>query len=208
MRDHTFLRNMSGSSRKPEPTDGGTASGGLVERAQAGDTRALSALFKRQGDQLRRWARGRLPQWARSLYDTADLVQETLLHTFRRIDRFENRGRGALQSYLRQAVMNRIRDEVRKVKRRPLDSLDADAFELPAHDPRPDQLTLDAEEERKYKAALALLTEDERMLVVGRIELDYNYDQLALVANRATSGAARMAARRAILKLAEKMSGV
>ena len=209
MGDDTFLRNMSGSSRKPEPTDGGTASGGLVERAQAGDTRALSALFKRQGDQLRRWARGRLPQWARSLYDTADLVQETLLQTFRRIDRFENRGRGALQSYLRQAVMNRIRDEVRKVKRRPLDSLDdADAMELPAHDPTPDQLTLDAEEERKYKAALALLTEEERMLVVGRIELDYNYDQLALVANRATSGAARMAARRAILRLAEKMSRV
>lgn len=199
---------MSGSSRKPEPTDGGTASGGLVERAQAGDTRALSALFKRQGDQLRRWARGRLPQWARSLYDTADLVQETLLQTFRRIDRFENRGRGALQSYLRQAVRNRIRDEVRKVKRRPLDSLDADALDLPTHDPAPDQLTLDAEEERKYKAALALLTEEERMLVVGRIELDYNYDQLALVANRATSAAARMAARRAILRLAEKMSGV
>ena len=59
-----------------------------------------------------------------------------------------------------------------------------------------------------YKAALALLTEEERMLVVGRIELDYNYDQLALVANRATPGAARMAARRAILKLAEKMSRV
>ena len=186
--DNTFLQNMSGSSRKPEPTDGGTASGGLVERAQAGDTRALSALFKRQGDQL---------------------VQETLLQTFRRIDRFENRGRGALQSYLRQAVTNRICDEVRKVKRRPLDSLDdADALELPAHDPMPDQLTLDAEEERKYKAALALLTEEERILVVGRIELDYNYDQLALVANRATSGAARMAARRAILRLAEKMSRV
>jgi RNA polymerase sigma factor (sigma-70 family) len=199
---------MSGSSRKPDPTDGGTASGGLVDRAQAGDTRALSALFKRQGDQLRRWARGRLPQWARSLYDTADLVQETLLQTFRRIDQFENRGRGALQSYLRQAVINRIRDEVRKVKRRPISSLDEDAVDVEAHDPMPDQLTLDAEQERKYKAALALLTEEERMLVVGRIELGYNYDQLALVINRATPAAARMAARRAMLKLAKKMSGV
>lgn len=202
------FENMSGSSRKPEPTDGGTASGGLVERAQAGDSRALSALFKRQGDLLRRWARGRLPQWARRLYDTADLVQETLLQTFKRIEHFENRGKGALQSYLRQAVMNRIRDEVRKVKRRPLGSLEDDALELAGDDPMPDQLTLDAEQERKYKAALALLTEEERMLVVGRIELGYNYDQLALVVNRATPAAARMAARRAMLKLAQKMSRV
>jgi RNA polymerase sigma-70 factor (ECF subfamily) len=198
---------MSGSSRKPERSDG-IESADLVERARAGDTRALSVLFRRQGDLLRRWARGRLPQWARRLYDTADLVQETLLHTFRRIDRFENRGKGALQAYLRSAVMNRIRDEVRKVGRRPLGSLDDDVFELPSSEPGPDQLTLDTEQERRYKAALVLLTEDERVLVVGRIELGYNYDQLALVSGRATPNAARVAVRRAILKLAEKMSRV
>jgi RNA polymerase sigma factor (sigma-70 family) len=198
---------MSGTSRKPRPTDGLT-SGGLIARARAGDTRALSALFRLQGDQLRRWARRRLPQWARRLYDTADLVQDTLLKTFQRIDRFENRGRGALQAYLRQAVTNRIRDEVRKVSRRPIASLDAEAFELPGSDPGPHQLTLDAEQERKYKAALALLTDEERVLIVGRIELGYNYDQLALVSGRATPGAARVAARRAVQKLAETMTRV
>ena len=51
--------------------------------------------------------------------DTQDLVQETLLQTFNRIDVFEPAREGALQAYLRQAVMNRIRDEIRRKARRP-----------------------------------------------------------------------------------------
>jgi hypothetical protein len=45
------------------------------------------------------------------------------------------------------------------------------------------------------------------MLVVGRLELDYTYEQLALVSGRATAGAARLAARRAVIKLADRMTG-
>ena len=63
----------------------------LLERARAGDTRALSVLFRRHGPELRQWARGRLPRWARNVADTADVVQDVLLRTFRRIDRFEDR---------------------------------------------------------------------------------------------------------------------
>src|SRR5688500_4253420 len=92
---------------------------GLLARAQAGSTRAVDALFARHGAPLRRWARGRLPRWARSMSDTADLVQDVLLQTLRRLPGFQPRGRGALDAYLRQAVQNRIRDELRRVTRRP-----------------------------------------------------------------------------------------
>ena len=87
----------------------------LLARTRQGDERALSALFRRHGRALRQWARGRLPKWARGVNDTADIVQDALLQTFRRIDRFEDRGKGALQAYLRQAATNRIRDEIRRV---------------------------------------------------------------------------------------------
>jgi len=140
--------------------------------------------------------------------ETADLVQEALLQTFRRLDRFEDRGKGALQAYLRQAVINRIHDEVRRVARRPLAESDDAALDLPADDPSPFDHALDAEHDRKYKQALATLGEDERMLVVGRMELGYNYDQLALITDRSTSEAARVAVRRAVIKLARAMSGV
>jgi RNA polymerase sigma factor (sigma-70 family) len=200
---------MDGTSGERDRTEPTVASADLLERARGGDSRALSALFKRHGNQLRRWASGRLPRWARRLHDTADVVQETLLHTFQRIDRFEDRGRGALQAYLRTAVMNRIRDEIRKVTRRPTDDLDdAIAGGIPSAGPSPYELAFDEQQERKYKAALAQLTEDERLLVVGRIEMGYNYDQLALIRQKGTPEAARQAVRRAIVRLAEKMAGV
>src|SRR6187399_3078796 len=91
----------------------------LLARARAGDPTALDELMGRHLPRLRRWASGRLPRWARDVADTQDLVQETLLQTFKRIDRFETRGDGALQAYLRQGVLNRIRDEFRRARRRP-----------------------------------------------------------------------------------------
>ena len=91
----------------------------LLARAQAGDRVALESLIARYRPRLQRWASGRLPRWARDMADTQDLVQETLFQTFQKIERFEARGEGALYAYLRQAILNRIRDELRKAKRRP-----------------------------------------------------------------------------------------
>jgi RNA polymerase sigma-70 factor (ECF subfamily) len=177
----------------------------LLARAKAGDTRAISLLFRRHGPELRQWARGRLPRWARTVADTTDVVQDVLLRTFRRIDRFEDRGKGALRGYLRRSVMNRIHDEMRKVVRRPTGELEERLFNIPGEQPTPFEAAVDAERARHYKAALETLTEEERVLVVGRIELGFNYDQLALIGGRATPEAARQAVRRAIKKLAERM---
>ena len=177
----------------------------LLQRARAGDTRALSVLFRRHGPELRQWARGRLPRWARNVADTADVVQDVLLRTFRHIDRFEDRGRGALRGYLRRSVMNRIHDEMRKVVRRPTGELEERLFNMPGDQPTPFDSAVDSERARHYKAALATLTEEERILVVGRIEMGFNYDQLALIGERATPEAARQAVRRAVKRLAERM---
>ena len=76
----------------------------LLARAQAGDAEALNALIARFLPRLQRWATGRLPGWARDLADTHDLVQETVVQAFRKIEKFEVHGEGALQAYLRQAT--------------------------------------------------------------------------------------------------------
>src|SRR5262252_6427782 len=92
----------------------------LLDRVRRGDDEALEALFIRCLPALRRWARGRLPVSARGMQDTADLVQDTLLATLRRLNDFDARHQGALLAYLRQAIMNRIRDMVRQRDRRPV----------------------------------------------------------------------------------------
>src|SRR5437867_5612205 len=101
----------------------------LINRARAGDREAMERLFARHLKPLQRWASGRLPGWARDMADTDDLVQDTLVQTFKRIESFEPRRVGALQAYLRQAVLNRIRDELRRKGRRP-DVTDLDGLEL------------------------------------------------------------------------------
>jgi RNA polymerase sigma factor (sigma-70 family) len=87
----------------------------LLQRARAGDRAALDALFEQELPRLRRWASGRLPRWARDILDTSDLIQETVLETFKRLDAFEPRGDTALQAYLRQTQVNRLRNQLRRV---------------------------------------------------------------------------------------------
>src|SRR4029450_7466207 len=77
----------------------------LIRRLRDGDRDALERLVARHLRPLQRWVRGRLPRWARDLSDTDDLVQDTLLRTFSKLEVFEPRRVGALQAYLRQAVL-------------------------------------------------------------------------------------------------------
>jgi len=175
----------------------------LIERARAGDAEALDVLFARLSAPLQRWARGRLPRWARDLAETDDLVQDTLLQTFKRIEHFQPRGAGALQAYLRQAVLNRIRDELRWKGRRP-EATDLDGLEIEAEgSPLEEAIGHEALEE--YDAALQRLKPEERELIIARVELGYDYAELAETFGKPTPDAARKAAQRALVRLAEEM---
>jgi RNA polymerase sigma factor (sigma-70 family) len=175
----------------------------LIEQAKSGDEDALSRLFARHLKPLQRWASGRLPKWARDLTDTDDLVQDTLLRTFRRIGEFEPRRVGALQAYLRQAVLNRIREELRRRGRRPeatdLDDLAVDGTESPL------ERAIGSETVERYERALSRLRPEEREAIVARIEMGYTFEELADALGKPSAEAARKAARRAIVRLAEEM---
>ena len=178
-----------------------TSTADLLKRARQGDDDALNDLFSRHLAPLRRWARGRLPRWTRDLRDTEDLVQETL----RRIDVFEPRHEGALQAYLRQALVNRVRDEVRRVNRYPTpDGLeDADQPADAAASPLEEVIGVEAME--NYESALQRLRPEERELIIARVEMQQSYQQIAVAHNRSSADAARMAVTRALLRLAEEM---
>lgn len=175
----------------------------LLKRARAGDRTAIDMLFARCIPPLQRWARGRLPNWARDMADTHDVVQDAVIQTFKRMDTFEARGEGALQAYLRQAVMNRIRDHIRRVSRRPETSeLDTEHKD---EGPSPLEQAVGREAVERYEAALARLSDADRELIVASVELGYTPEQLAEATGRRSADAARKAARRALIKLAEEM---
>jgi RNA polymerase sigma factor (sigma-70 family) len=182
-----------------------TSTADLLKRARQGDDDALNDLFRRHLAPLRRWARGRLPRWTRDLRDTEDLVQETLAQTLRRIDSFEPRHEGALQAYLRQAVVNRVRDEVRRVNRYPAPEGLDDAEHAVDRAASPLEEVIGVQAMENYESALQRLRPEERELIIARVEMQQSYQQIAVAHNRSSGDAARMAVTRALLHLAEEM---
>ena len=175
----------------------------LIERVRRGDQDSLDRLMARHIGPLRRWVTGRLPRWARDMSDTDDLVQDALLRTFTKVEDFDVRGVGALQAYLRQAVVNRVRDELRRKGRTPA-MVDAAELNLEGRD-SPLEAAIGTEAFERYQAALTRLRPEEREAIIARVEMDYSYADLAEILGKPTADAARKAAQRALLRLAEEM---
>jgi RNA polymerase sigma factor (sigma-70 family) len=173
----------------------------LVERAKAGDDAATAALIERCLPLLRRWARGRLPSYARDLKETQDIVQECLVDALKNLPHFEMRGEGALQAYLRRAVHNKICNEVRRVDRRPaaveLVDRHADGGASPL-----EQL-IGKQSLERYESALEKLRPADRELIIGRIEMQQSFEELAALTRKPSANAARVATIRAVYKLVE-----
>jgi RNA polymerase sigma-70 factor (ECF subfamily) len=178
----------------------------LLRLAKQGDRRATDQLIGRYLPRLRRWASGRLPMRARSLLDTADLVQETLLRVLQGFDRIEVRGPGGFQAYVRQAVLNRIKDELRWAALRPGPGHVPES--LPDRSPSPLEHAIGAEVLERYERALARLAEEDRELLHLWIELGFDYEEIAAMTERPSRDAARMSIRRALARLGEAMGDV
>jgi RNA polymerase sigma factor (sigma-70 family) len=181
----------------------GDSSARLLTLAQQGDREAVDQLVRRYQPRLQQWATGRLPHWARHLADTQDLVQETLIRAFRRIEHFESRGNGAFHAYLRQALLNRLREEIRRSGRRPpQDPLDeAQADEAPS----PLEQAIGRQAIERYEGALDRLRPLEREAIVMRLELGCDFDEIAVALGKPNANAARSAVVRALRRLTEEM---
>jgi RNA polymerase sigma factor (sigma-70 family) len=175
----------------------------LLEQLRKGDTKARDRLVERSLPQLRRWARGRLPQWARNLSDTQDLVQDAVMRALPKLESFEARHPGALQSYLREAVQNRIYDEIRKVACRPgVAELPEDYPDLA---PSPLEMAIGRQAFGRYERALKTLKPHDRDAIIARMELQQSYEEVAIALGKANANAARMAVTRALARLVDAM---
>jgi RNA polymerase sigma factor (sigma-70 family) len=176
----------------------------LLARAREGDRDALDTLYARYLPRLRRWASGRLPGWARDVADTDDLVQETLVRSLRHMGTFQPEREGALHAYLRQAVLNRIRDEIRHRQAIPAPGVLDSGH--PSQEPSPLQAAIGAEAVERYEAALAQLKEEDREAVIGRLELGLSFEELTEALGKPSVGATRKAVERAVARLAAEMA--
>jgi RNA polymerase sigma-70 factor (ECF subfamily) len=201
MRDTTMQEELAPPGNRPV---GMTSTIELLDRFKQGDQDAVSQLVERSIPPLQRWARGRLPRWARGLAETQDLVQNAVLKALPHLKTFEAEHPGALQAYLRRAVDNHIKDEIRKVKARPVaESLSSQELD---EGPSPLEIAIGREGVERYEAALKTLRAGDQEAIIARCELQQSYEEIAIALGKPSAAAARMTVVRALANLLKAMS--
>lgn len=175
----------------------------LVQGARKGDPAALEGLCARYIPRLRAWAHGRLPPRARGHMDTDDIVQDALVRTLHRLDQLDSARLGCFQAYTRQAVLNAIRDRLRRARPAGDPSVELARAEHP--DPSPLEEAIGREALARYDDALQRLSKLDREMVVARIEFHCDYEEIAELTGKRSVAAARMGVRRALMRLAREM---
>ncbi len=175
----------------------------LIAKVRSGDSSARERLCAIYIPLLTRWAHGRLPDYARDLAETDDLVQVSLLRALNNIERFKSDREGAFLAYLRTITLNSIREEIRKTTNKPSRS------ELPLTMPDPAKDVVDKAIDQqaidKYETALTELPEQQREVVILRIEFGFTYAEIAAAMNKPSANATRMMVSRALVSLMEAM---
>lgn len=176
----------------------------LLAKLRAGVQGAETRLVERCLPPLKRWAKGRLPRFARSLYDTQDLVHDAIVKTLPRLQSFDPRGRGALLGFLMRAVNNKVIDEVRKARKRPESDTPLDT--QPDSAPSPLQWAILRQGMSRYRTALATLSASDQDIIRARFEDGRSYEEIAHMTEKPNANATRAAANRAIARLLKAMT--
>jgi RNA polymerase sigma-70 factor (ECF subfamily) len=176
----------------------------LLRRIRGGEEAARQALYERCLPLLRRWAHGRLPQRARDIADTDDLVQITLMRALRHLDEFDANGSGSFLAYLRQILLNEVRSELRK-RQHHADTVDIDTVPLIDESASVAEQLVGHERWRHYEQALAEIDRHDQALIVLRLEFGLAYPEIALETG-STANAVRMRVTRALKVLADRIA--
>jgi RNA polymerase sigma-70 factor (ECF subfamily) len=137
----------------------------LAERAGQGDLGAFNALVER----YQRPVFGLCVRMLSSPPAAEDAAQEVFVSAWQGLQGYRG---GSFKSWILRIAGNQCRDELRRRKRRPTDSLDGRIEEegervVPADSGRsPEELALDSEMGRLIQAGLNTLPEDQRSAVV------------------------------------------
>ena len=102
-----------------------------------------------------------------------------------------------------QGILNKIRDEIRRVGRRPKPAQMSGDPESSLASPLEEAVGTESLE--RYEKALASLQPGDREAIVARIEMGMSYSDLAVALGKPSPDAARMAVSRALLRIAKEM---
>ncbi len=148
----------------------------LLERARAGDLDAFNDLVACYQDHLYALVVRMVPDRDQA----ADAVQEAFFSAYRNLERFRG---GSVRSWLSRICVNAAMDAQRAKKRRPVQpypELDDESWQPRAGDEAdPERTAVSAERSRALAAALAQITDDQRVAIVLFDVEGYDYAEIA-----------------------------
>ena len=170
----------------------------------------VAALILQYRPFLKAIAAAEFPDNLQSRVDDSDLVQETLLKATRQADQFRGSTEAELESWLRETLLNQIRDCVKFNGRQQRDI----RIEIPiassiaaASDPAASEEVRKAETRDLVQKVVNELPDEYRTVILLRQQLDLSFVEMAEQMNRSPD-AVRMLWARAILVLGEKLKSL
>jgi RNA polymerase sigma-70 factor, ECF subfamily len=142
----------------------------LAGRASDGDVRAFEVLIRRHTPLLRAYARRTLG----STDELDDVVQETFITAWNRLDRLDDPAR--VKAWLMRILSRKCIDRIRA--RRFHDDVTELEVEAPAHD-APERVAEARSREEAVETALAELPEAQRRCWIMKEVLEYRYEDIA-----------------------------
>jgi len=173
----------------------------LIVQVKQGNLAARERLAGRFLPILKRFAHGRLPSQARGRTDTDDLVLTTVVRALGKVDSIDASRKGGFLAYLRRALTNEIRDEIRRASRAP--RLAPLTENVASGERTPLDELLAREAVKAYQEALARLPQPQRAALLLRIEEGWSYDRVADAVGSPSANAARMLVSRALDRVAK-----
>jgi RNA polymerase sigma-70 factor (ECF subfamily) len=183
----------------------------LLDQARSGDRAAFSALFARHRPALRRFVTIRLDTRLRARVDPSDVVQETQLEAYRRLDDYLQRQPMPFHVWIRRTAYERLVDlrrrhieSARRATGREVALRDRSSLLLaqrligpgstPSRDLERRELT------RRVRQVVGLLPDGDREVLFLRVYEDLPYEDIAGILG-IEPAAARKRHGRALLKL-------
>lgn len=175
-----------------------------VQQALAGDRDAFRALVDRHSRSIFRLAY----RMTSNEYDAEEVVQETFLKAYRRLDKFESRAN--FGTWLYRIAVNCSLDLMRSRKRdeehRMHEQSESEEGELgmvqqlPSENPSPERMVLSGEMGERMKRALAELSETERAAFVMR-----HYEGLSIEEIGEALGLRMSATKNSVFRAVQKL---
>jgi len=166
----------------------------LVAGLRAGDDRAATHLVERHGGVVARFLYGAGVDRS----DLDDLVQETFIRAFRRIESW--RGESAFRSWLFAIAANLHKDALRK--RRGIRWLSLEAHDAPSTSTPDVELEADETAER-LRGAIARLPRLQREVFLRRVQTGEDYETIGRILGT-SAGAARVHYHHAVKRLKDE----